>query len=420
MAADSDDRHFRNVEEFLGAEWLEDGCVALDERIVKMREAGFLDNSVEAGTHALHKLWYTQVLGKNLPSDLIISGDYRIKHKLTQAHRLLTVEQLLAKLRPTWDSGTAENVRSKLRNPSEFESTLYELQVTLNFRDAGHDVNLRTPSGGRSADIGGMILGLESRIECKRVTFRAATHLTRLAELEALASNVLELIVKWGRSSVVSIELPEGAGSLEMDAVLHAVGAIQTPPDELHRVAFPGPSSIWITTAQSGTLSISGDLERYDVLKTSGEISVPATASEKLSAVGIIDNTPADWSANVRSSLNNARTQLKRGLCNIICLQLADAAYFDQSIEMERVFEATERFLDNDTRRVSGVIITSIGVIPDGSSSTVEEGQVGFRTASQSWLIAHLRPEVNLPEGFKSPGFDSPVVRVKATSSAAC
>ena len=87
---------------------------------------------------------------------------------------------------------------------------------------------------------------------------------------------------------------------------------------------------------------------------------------------------------------------------------------------MERVFEATERFLDNDTRRVSGVIITSIGVIPDGSSSTVEEGQVGFRTASQSWLIAHLRPEVNLPEGFKSPGFDSPVVRVKATSSAAC
>ena len=64
-----------------------------------------MDNSVQAGTHALHKLWYTQVLGKNLPSDLIISGDYKIMHKLTQAHRLLTVEQLLAKLRPTWDSG---------------------------------------------------------------------------------------------------------------------------------------------------------------------------------------------------------------------------------------------------------------------------------------------------------------------------
>ena len=116
---------------------------------------------------------------------------------------MLTVEQLLTKLRPTWDSGTAEIVRNKLRSASDFEATLYELQVVLNFREAGHEVNLRTPNDGRSADIGGVILGRESLVECKRVTFRAAVHLDRIAELDTLAGTVLDHIVNWGRASAV-------------------------------------------------------------------------------------------------------------------------------------------------------------------------------------------------------------------------
>ena len=84
----ADKWHFRNIEEFLGVDWLEDGCAVLYQKLVKMAEAGFLDNMVESGTHALHRLWHTKVLGMDLPSDLVISGDYRIEHMLRQAHRL--------------------------------------------------------------------------------------------------------------------------------------------------------------------------------------------------------------------------------------------------------------------------------------------------------------------------------------------
>ena len=140
MKSNSD--HFGNIAEFLGADWLKAGCQTLNDMMVKMVETGFVDNDLERSTHAVHRLWFTQVLGKTLPSDLIITGDYRDEHRLTQIHRLLTLEGLLDKLRSTWDSATAEDVRGKLRNTSDFESTLYELQVALNFRDAGHEVNL--------------------------------------------------------------------------------------------------------------------------------------------------------------------------------------------------------------------------------------------------------------------------------------
>ena len=175
--------HFPNIEEFFGVDWLETGCARLDREIARMVETGLLDTAVEARTHAIHKLWYTRILGKPLPSGIVIKGDYAIEHGLRQAHRMLVVEQLLAKLRPTWEAEIADSVRSKITNPPEFESTLYELLVVLNFRETGYDVNIRLPESKEAADIGGTISGLSVHIECKRATFRAKPHASRLSEV---------------------------------------------------------------------------------------------------------------------------------------------------------------------------------------------------------------------------------------------
>ena len=86
-------------------------------------------------------------------------------------------------------------------------------------------------------------------------------------------------------------------------------------------------------------------------------------------------------------------------------------------MEIDRVFEAADRFLANDTRRVSGVIVTSIGAINYGPNQSVTDGPVRLRTASRSWLIRNPAPYIELPHGFDAPPFDRPEVRVQASSS---
>lgn len=162
---------------------------------------------------------------------------------------------------------------------------------------------------------------------------------------------------------------------------------------------------------------MTGDLDQYDVIKTDGLIDQSTGVSKKLYGVGIKDDTPSDWGAVVRNSLNTARRQLERGRCNVICLEVADMSYFTDIVEIERVFEAVERFLSNDSKRVSGVILTSIGVINDGSNRAVKGGPVGFRSAGQSWLVRNPDPYVELPSDFDAPRFDKPEVRIQASIS---
>ena len=411
-------KHFPNIEDFLGIDWLEAGCAKLDRQIGRMVASGRMDSTVEANDHAIHQLWYNHILGKPLPSDIVIKGDYKIEHGLRQGHRLLTVEQLLAKLRPTWDAGIADSVRDKLRNPPQFESTLYELLVVVNFREAGHDVNIRLPEGKATADIAGTILEAPAHIECKRVTFRAKPHTTRLAELGSLADEILNVVSKWNQSTVVSIEFEGPAGTAEMDRVRSLFSGVHALPDWRRHVYIPGPWSVRISSAGEGQPQMTGDFDQYDVLTTDGLIDASTGTSEKLHAVGIKDHTPSDWGAVVRKSLNTARRQLERGRCNIICIEVADMAYFTDVVEIERVFEATERFLAYDSRRVSGVILTSIGVIKDGPNRAVKSGPVRFRTAGQSWLLRNPNPFVELPPDFAAPRFDKPEVLIQASMSA--
>ena len=140
-------------------------------------------------------------------------------------------------------------------------------------------------------------------------------------------------------------------------------------------------------------------------------------AVEQVHAVGIKDDTPSDWGPVVRDALNKARRQLRRDRCNIVCVEVADMANFVDAVEIDRVFEAADRFLANDTRRVSGVIVTSIGAINYGPNQSVTDGPVRLRTASRSWLIRNPAPYIELPHGFDAPPFDRPEVRVQASSS---
>ena len=146
---------------------VQDGCLTeLGSKISQMAATGFLDNSLETDAHPVHKIWYAEVLDKPLPSDLVIAtGDYGVDHRLRRLHRSLTLEQLLRKLSPTWSAEVADSIRGKLHNLPDFESTLYELQVALNFREAGHHVSIGAPGASRSTDIEGTILGVPTNVD---------------------------------------------------------------------------------------------------------------------------------------------------------------------------------------------------------------------------------------------------------------
>ena len=211
------------------------------------------------------------------------------------------------------------------------------------------------------------------------MTFRAKPHRARLEVLDALAEKVQSMVRTRGRSTAVSIELHGKGDSAEIAAIVDAVEQIDAPPEELHRVSLPGPSPIRIRTVGEGKPRLLGDLDCHDVVKVIGKTTSSGAAIESLCAVGVFDNAPSDWTGVVRRSLNEARQQFQRGRCNIICFEVADMSYFVDKIEIQRVFKAVEQFLDNDTRRVSGVIATSIGVIPDRSADAPNETTMAFR-----------------------------------------
>ena len=342
-----DRKHFPNIEEFLGIDWIEAGCSKLDSDIGQMVAQGILDSPIDAKHHPIHIVWYNHIVGKSLPHDLIVHGDSKIATDLRQGHRLLTLEQLLAKLRPTWSVEIADSVRDKLRNTPEFESTLYELLVVLNFRKAGHDVNIRLPVRSATADIGGNLFGVPTHVECKRVTFRAKPHAIRLAELDSLAQEVLNVVCSWDESTMVSIEGHRPIGTSELDGLRSLFSGMDAPPDWRGQMKVFGPWSILISIVEDGQPQLTGNFDYYDILKTDGLMDQGTGTVTKFRGVAIKDDTPADWSAVVRDSLNTARRQFERNCCNIVCLEVADMPYFTKTVEFERVFDAIEKLLDS-------------------------------------------------------------------------
>ena len=166
-------REFGNILEILGCDWLAEGCDRFKkdiENLLRSRRSPF---EAEERAHPIHILWHVLVLGRVLPTN-IVKGTSTFTHNLLgQSHRLLTLEYLLDRLRSTWDDGTARDIRDKLRNPKQFTATLYELEVADNFIREGFDINFQVPEAGRTADLGGVIFGLPTSIECKRVEYRS-------------------------------------------------------------------------------------------------------------------------------------------------------------------------------------------------------------------------------------------------------
>ena len=79
-----------------------------------------------------------------------------------------------------------------------------------------------------------------------------------------------------------------------------------------------------------------------------------------------------------RESLQDARRQLDASNCNLVCLQVADMPNFESTAEVQSIIGGIEAFLKRDTRRVSGVILTNIGVVPQAD----KEAHPTFRTKS--------------------------------------
>ena len=129
--------HFKNIEEFLGIRWIEEGCERLNEDIERMLNQQMVDTWAEDRAHPIHQLWHNFILDRPLPSDLIRGKFSHIDHSLGQIHRFLTVEYLLNALRPSWEDEVATDIRNKLRHQEQFASTLYELDVADNFRRFG-------------------------------------------------------------------------------------------------------------------------------------------------------------------------------------------------------------------------------------------------------------------------------------------
>jgi|GEM_PF-5091763 len=406
-----DAHHFERLQNLLGQEWLEEGCRGLGVAVRRGLEQGTFTSALENNTHPIHKLWYEGVLERPLPSAMVIQGDNRIEHGLLSAHRILTLEFLVARLEASWSEEVRNNVAAKLRNHPEFESTLYELLVTLNLREAGHDVNLRLPAGASKADIEGTIWGREVHIGCKRLTFRSRPHANRIAHLNALAREMLPLIARWNPFVAVSLEI---RGAVEFNAISEVVRGYTTQPDCRPCLFLPGPWLMYVSSATQGVVRLQGDLNQFDVLVTDGEFQ-NGIGHQRLWVVGIQDVIPSDWGTLVRNRLNDGRPQLQHGRSNIICLEVADMVYFTTEAEFDRVFAAVDQFLARDSTRVSAVIVTVAGARRVGTNDSVREGPVRFQSDGRAWVIRNPRAEVPLPEEFSALPFNKPSIWVEAS-----
>ena len=399
--------HFQNVEEFFGAEWLREGCRQLQDDIGRMIEEAWMGIAPESQAHPIRVLWYKLILGNMLPSDYVRGRESHTDILLGQIHRLLTVEYLLNNLRSGWEPGVADDMRNKLHNSAQFGSTLFEMEVADNFRREDHEVQLMLPESGDSADIRGNILGVPCSIECKRIHYKSQNYQKRSRMWNDLGEAILAEVRRMAHPALVNIAFYANPTELDLRTIMQLFDGLEEVPAKAWARERIGRWVIHLERVPTGHFRIQGDLGRFDYLKVEGRTVMGDEESAQVYVVAIQDHVPFDWYRNVRKTLQKASRQFCRSKCNIICLEVADLAYSETPVEFSRIQGAIEDFIERDGRRVSAVLLTISGIIPDG--------EMTYRSAGQRWLFRNPNPYVALPESFEPPSFNHPRISVKAT-----
>ena len=359
-------------------------------------------------------MWLEHGHGKPLLSDWL--GVDKVNIVPRQMHTLLIIDRLIAGLEPTWTIPVRDEVRNNLRSKDKFWSTLYEIRVCLNLREDGYDVNLLSPSGDQTIpDIAGQIGGIPVYIECKRITLQAKPHKRRARALRTLADDILPSLKRWGRCVLLEVDLAE---AIDLDCVRDVVNSLTEPPTD--PVSFlPGPWSMRAVAYDGDSRANPIELDDYELSFVSGSTSLTEGPLE-LFVVAFHDRVPVDWSNVVESRLKRALTQLPKGQCNLVFLEIADMANFgnERGAEHDLVFDAVERFLAKDTHRVSGVVVTSSGVARTSANRLVKSGPMSLRTAGTTWVFPNQLADVPLPAQFDTVRFDHPHIEIRSSPEA--
>ena len=387
-------REFLNIKSFFGSEWLEEGCARFQEDIENLLGSARSPFEAEERAHPLHLLWHRLILHRPLPTEGLRGSSSGTHRLLGQSHRLLTIEYLLDRLRPAWNEDIAKDNGDKLRNREQFTATLYELEVADNFIREGFDINFQVTEAGRTADLNGTISGLPSLIECKRIEYKSVNARALRQTWSQLSGSILDELSRLGRPTIVQIGIYAPPTEAMLSGIVDWFRRLQEPPQDGNLRDPREQYVVQIRQTTPGAFRLEGDLEQLDHMDIRGVIREDGKAHDA-SVVAVEDHVPFDWFKSVQNSLRTAIGQLDRAKCNLVCLELADLANFEEPTEFWRIQEAIEEFLRRDTRRVSGVLLTTSGIVPEGENT--------YRSAGACWLFRHEDPYVRLPDSFGPP-----------------
>ena len=438
----------------VGQDWLEDGSARLAKVWHRQANSTVIDLAEERVHHPLHILWRKHVKGESLLADTI--GVSNLVPGLRQAHRLVTVDRLIAHLEDDWTESVRSEVRRKLRNRKDFASTVYELRVGLNLRRAGYDFRfLPAGSGKATPDIAGRVADtdifveckratLEAKlhsarrgelhdlarrilpalagrvadtdifVECKRATLEAKLHSARRGELHDLARRILPALRDRGRCVLLEIDIRRG---VHLDDIAKKVSTLADIPTS-QRESAPGSWSVRGAVYDGDEKISPVELDGYDAVFVDGRFS-GSDGPLEFAAVAVRDALQADLGSVVRKRLQRAIRQLSKGECNLVFLEVEGMANSDDGneTELDLVLDATRRFLAEDTTRVSAVAITSSGVNRTTVDASLRAGRpVRFRSAGKMWLVKNPRAEVPVPPGFGRHSFRYPDIEIEGHS----
>ena len=249
---------FPHLSELVGQDWLKTGCANLHHAIQQKMGTNSLRSMLEPEehTHPLIRLWYKDVLERELPSDW--TGRDDLTFSLRRLLGLLMLEQMIKGLRPTWTSDVETDVVHKLRAADQFESTLYELRVAYCLRESGYDVNIQAPKGIERADIAGQWSDTSVRIECKRIGLKAPRNMERVNRLGDLGTAIAASLGRWGRCVLLKLNID---GDADFEEIRQAVTNLEEIPADYHGTL---GQDWWIRmTTYDGEEQIRADLDGY-------------------------------------------------------------------------------------------------------------------------------------------------------------
>ena len=275
------------------------------------------------------------------------------------------------------------------------------------FGDSDYDIHLAAPTSKVSADLKGVIHGIPCQIECKRIEYKAHNYKVRSELWACLQDSIVTELERIGRSVFVDIAFFAEPTKNDITLVLQLFKELEEIPEKAISSKHRNRSIVHLVPIPPGRIQLDGEFGEYERLYFNGNMALESDESTPIYIVGIQDHVPFDWSKNVRKTLKSSIRQLDKDKCNLVCLEVADLSNSEAPDEFSQIEEGIRLFLERDTRRVSAVLLTISGIVPDGSTK--------YRSAGKAWLFRHPNPYVTLPDSFETPSFNHPKIWVKAS-----